>query len=266
VGLLRRARAAAFIVRALAFEAVRRYHSVLPDFLELYAGGPKKLGPVFAKDALLLFALTRMLMPDAVIEIGVGLAASDIAFAEALRLNGRGHLFAVDVRQSSIDRSRRLLRYHGLARFVTFFEGNSRDVSTRDQVAAAAGKAKILFIDGDHSFEGVRADFELFHELVADGGLIVFHDVGLFPSGDAALLAQIRHQGPGEGLVPNADGTGVYHRPGCARAMDWIVANHPEYSLVLLATLAEPCCGMAILQKTVKVFVAGAVGAHPAPA
>jgi cephalosporin hydroxylase len=259
---LSRARAAAFVVRAVAFEAVHRYHNVLPGFLELYAGGPNKLGPVFAKDASLLFALTRMLMPKAIIEIGVGLAASDIAFAEALRQNGRGHLFAVDVTQFSIDRSRRLLGYHGLARFVTFFKGNSRDVSTRDQVAAMAGKAEILFIDGDHSFEGARADFELFHELVADGGVIVFHDVGLFPSGDAALLARIRPGTPDEGLVPNADGTGVYHRPGCARAMDWIVANHPEYSLLLLATLAEPCCGMAILQKTVKVFVTSAADAR----
>jgi predicted O-methyltransferase YrrM len=263
---LSRARGVAFVARALAFEAVRRYHNVLPSFLQLYAGGPKKLGPVFAKDALLLFALTRMLMPNAIIEIGVGLAASDVAFAEAIRQNGRGHLFAVDLRESSIDRSRRLLGYHGLARFVTFFEGNSRGLPTRDQVAAAASKAEILFIDGDHSFEGVRADFELFHELVADGGVIVFHDVGPFPSGDAALLAQIRHRAPDDGLVPNADGKGIYHRPGCARAMDWIVANHPEYSLLLLSTLAEPCCGMAILQKTAKVFVTSTVEAPPATA
>lgn len=253
-------------MRAAAFEAVRRYHNAVPSFLELYAGGPNKLGPVFAKDAVFLFALTRMLMPKSIIEIGVGLAASDIAFAEALRQNDRGHLFAVDMSQFSIDRSRRLLGYHGLGRFVTFFKGDSRDSSVRDHVAAMAGSAEILFIDGDHSFEGARADFEIYSSLVADRGVIVFHDVGPFPSGDVALLDRIRTGTPDERLVPNADGTGVYHRPGCAQAMDWIVAKHPEYSLLFLHTLAEPCCGMAVLQKIAKVFVPGAVGAHLATA
>ncbi len=254
------------MVRAVAFEAVHRYHRILPGFVELYAGGPNRLGPVFAKEASLLYALTRLLMPGTIIEIGVGPAGSDIAFAEALRQNGRGHLFAIDMQQFWIDRSRQLLRFHGLARYVTFFKGNSRDVSTRERVAAAAGKAQILFIDGDHSFEGARADFELFHQLVADGGVIVFHDVGPFPASAGALLARMHAAAPDEMLVPNSDGTGVYHRPGCAQAMDWIVANHPEYSLLLLHTLAEPCCGIAILQKKVKVFVPAEVAPHPATA
>ena len=34
-----------------------------------------------------------------------------------------------------------------------------------------------LFIDGDHRYEGVSQDFELYSPLVADGGLIGFHDI-----------------------------------------------------------------------------------------
>lgn len=34
-----------------------------------------------------------------------------------------------------------------------------------------------LFIDGDHSYNGVKADFENYAPLVRPGGLIVFHDV-----------------------------------------------------------------------------------------
>jgi predicted O-methyltransferase YrrM len=34
-----------------------------------------------------------------------------------------------------------------------------------------------LFIDGDHSYEGVKKDFELYSTLVRKGGLIVFHDI-----------------------------------------------------------------------------------------
>ncbi|WP_343302860.1 class I SAM-dependent methyltransferase [Chitinophaga niabensis] len=34
-----------------------------------------------------------------------------------------------------------------------------------------------LFIDGDHSYNGVKADYENYAPLVRSGGLIVFHDV-----------------------------------------------------------------------------------------
>lgn len=35
----------------------------------------------------------------------------------------------------------------------------------------------LLFIDGDHSYEGVKTDYQLYSPLVASGGLIAFHDI-----------------------------------------------------------------------------------------
>lgn len=35
----------------------------------------------------------------------------------------------------------------------------------------------VLYLDGDHSYEGIKADFELFSPLVRPGGIIVFHDI-----------------------------------------------------------------------------------------
>jgi cephalosporin hydroxylase len=35
----------------------------------------------------------------------------------------------------------------------------------------------LLFIDGDHTFEGVKKDWEMYSPLVRSGGLVVFHDV-----------------------------------------------------------------------------------------
>ena len=37
-------------------------------------------------------------------------------------------------------------------------------------------KIKLLFIDGDHSYEGVKKDYELFWPKLEKGGFIVFHD------------------------------------------------------------------------------------------
>jgi len=39
------------------------------------------------------------------------------------------------------------------------------------------GKVDFLFIDGDHTYEGVKADFEMYSPLVRPGGLVVFHDI-----------------------------------------------------------------------------------------
>jgi predicted O-methyltransferase YrrM len=37
----------------------------------------------------------------------------------------------------------------------------------------------LLYIDGDHSYEGVKADFNMYSGLVRPGGLIMFHDIAL---------------------------------------------------------------------------------------
>jgi len=39
------------------------------------------------------------------------------------------------------------------------------------------GKVDFLFIDGDHTYEGVKADFEMYAPLVRPGGRVVFHDI-----------------------------------------------------------------------------------------
>jgi predicted O-methyltransferase YrrM len=38
-------------------------------------------------------------------------------------------------------------------------------------------KLDLLFIDADHSYAGVRADFEMYSPLVRSGGLVAFHDI-----------------------------------------------------------------------------------------
>ncbi|HXA13920.1 MAG TPA: class I SAM-dependent methyltransferase [Opitutaceae bacterium] len=57
--------------------------------------------------------------------------------------------------------------------------GSSIDPRILSRVAARLGSEKVdlLFIDGDHSYEGVKADFQLYCPWVRPGGLVVFHDI-----------------------------------------------------------------------------------------
>lgn len=62
---------------------------------------------------------------------------------------------------------------------IKFIEGDSHKKEIFDKVVEELGGAKVdfLFLDGDHSYEGVKQDFEMYSPLVRDGGLIGFHDV-----------------------------------------------------------------------------------------
>jgi predicted O-methyltransferase YrrM len=72
--------------------------------------------------------------------------------------------------------------YRGFGRdhqSVHVIRADSHEVSTVEDVRRRLpdGKVDFLFIDGDHSYEGVRRDFELYSPLVAPGGLVAFHDI-----------------------------------------------------------------------------------------
>jgi predicted O-methyltransferase YrrM len=34
-----------------------------------------------------------------------------------------------------------------------------------------------LFIDGDHTYQGVKQDFQMYSPLVKKGGIVAFHDI-----------------------------------------------------------------------------------------
>ena len=57
--------------------------------------------------------------------------------------------------------------------------GNSHSPDFRAQVARELNNTKVdfLFIDGDHTEEGVTADYMEYKEFVRPGGLIAFHDI-----------------------------------------------------------------------------------------
>ena len=50
------------------------------------------------------------------------------------------------------------------------------------KTALAGDQIDLLFIDGDHTYDGVRQDFEMYGPLVREGGLIALHDIVPNPS------------------------------------------------------------------------------------
>jgi len=62
---------------------------------------------------------------------------------------------------------------------IRFIRSDSHAGETRKMVEEACGHRPVdfLFIDGDHSYEGVKKDYEMYSSLVRNGGIIAFHDI-----------------------------------------------------------------------------------------
>jgi len=69
-------------------------------------------------------------------------------------------------------------------------EGDSHNPSTADEVKrlGPAGGFDVVFIDGDHSYDGVRSDTLRFARLARPGGVVVFHDIQPLRSDDVSGL------------------------------------------------------------------------------
>jgi MMP 1-O-methyltransferase len=160
-----------------------------------------------------------------VVEIGVYEGSSAVVLCEVLDAGAELHL---------IDP----FGHHGWALPAGWgaTEGASRRVVARarrrargprlewhvDYSAAVAarwqGDVDLVFIDGDHSEEGVRADWEGWHEFVAPGGAVLFHDARLTQAGGRGL--------PGPTAVVDSLFRGPSALPGwqIAREADRMVA------------------------------------------
>ena len=80
----------------------------------------------------------------------------------------------------------RISLYKGFAKArqrIYLLRRDSHDYETLYAVKKILGRNKLdfLFIDGDHSYEGVKKDFIMYSPLVREGGVIAFHDIVKHP-------------------------------------------------------------------------------------
>ena len=67
---------------------------------------------------------------------------------------------------------------------ICLIRANSHEKGTLEKVKSILGDRKLdfLFIDGDHTYEGVKKDFEMYSPLVKKGGVVALHDIVRHPS------------------------------------------------------------------------------------
>jgi cephalosporin hydroxylase len=156
---------------------------------------PKRIAEIGTATGGTLFMLTQVAAPDATI-VSVDLPGGKLGGASSSVRNRYPHWRA------------RLYRGFGRdGQSVHIIQADSHDPSTVEKVRRRLpeGELDFLLIDGDHSYEGVCRDFELYSTLAADGGLVAFHDIvpshpgGHGDPGDVpAFWSEVRNHRPVE--------------------------------------------------------------------
>ncbi len=130
----------------------------------------------------LLYGWVRSTRPAVIVEIGSARGRSACAMALACRQNGTGRVYGIDPHTandwtdggtggSTYDFFVGRLRRYRLTVWCEVIR------ATSDQAAATWDRPiDLLFIDGDHTYEGVRRDYELFAKWVRPRGMVAFHD------------------------------------------------------------------------------------------
>ena len=79
---------------------------------------------------------------------------------------------------------------------ISLIRANSHNPKTLEKIEGILGRQKLdfLFIDGDHTYEGVMRDFEMYSSLVRKGGIIAFHDIVPGPPKNVGAVPQFWHQ------------------------------------------------------------------------
>ena len=138
------------------------------------AAGAMQKGGEFA--ALLEIASWQPRM-DTIMEIGSAVGGTLLAWRRAFP-NAR--VLAVDLPGGPYSTGAPIVTPEGVELIV----GDSHKPETLATSKAALGETQVdlLFIDGDHTFNGVRSDFAMYGPLVRPGGIIAFHDICQHPA------------------------------------------------------------------------------------
>lgn len=115
--------------------------------------------------------------PETVLEIGT--LRGGTFYVWSRHLDTAEQLVSLDLPGRDLKQRRDdLLHEFAPSKDVGVVRGNSHTKETFEETAETLdGKADFLFIDGDHTYEGVKDDFETYKELAADDAIVAFHDI-----------------------------------------------------------------------------------------
>lgn len=158
----------------------------------------------------LLYHLAKVAPSRPILEIGSYLGASAYFLAAARdRVDYEGQVICIDTWQNDA-------MTEGARDTFAQFRANTRSFTERitplrgyshDVVEAARALAPegigMLFIDGDHSWESVRRDWDCYRYLLGPGAIVAFHDIGWAEGVQRVVCEEVEPLVDESGALPN---------------------------------------------------------------
>lgn len=124
-----------------------------------------------------LLRLLEAQKPKTMLEIGTYRGGTLFLFSRVSSPAAR--IISLDFRYPSPEYFKSLSKLAARGQNIRCIQADSHAPETLQRINRLLGGQPLdfLFIDGDHSYAGVKRDFELYAPLVRPGGIIAFHDI-----------------------------------------------------------------------------------------
>lgn len=155
-------------------------YSILQKF-KLFKLGIKKWDiPTYttANELLKLYELAKLLKPNSIgVEIGSYIGASSLLIANGL--SGQSKLYCIDTWENDAMAEGNWDTYGVFQKNISQVKNKIIPLKSNSVDAAKDFDKQIdfLFIDGDHSYEGAKADVDSWFGKLKSGGIIIMHDI-----------------------------------------------------------------------------------------
>jgi predicted O-methyltransferase YrrM len=163
-------------------ELIELSHQAFVGIPSRYIGWSIKPAQVHQEIEALL-AIVEKSKIDTMLEIGT--CSGGTLFLFSRMLNRSAKLISLDMPEGKFGfgyRDYKRSFYTNFARdnqtvYLLREDSHAKESLNKIKAILKGKKLDFLFIDGDHTYEGVKKDFEMYSPLVRKGGLIAFHDV-----------------------------------------------------------------------------------------
>ena len=138
------------------------------DWLLVSNATNKGLAMLQFNEAAFLFRLVRSRPAAQILEIGRCYGGSTFLFAVAGDRDSK--VTSIDIAPQNDELLQSALQQNGLANKIELI------VSDSEKVEVGSAFYDLVFVDGDHSYDGVSSDYEHWKKAVRPGGFLAFHN------------------------------------------------------------------------------------------
>jgi len=149
---------------------------------------------------LFLASIIKMAKYITVLEIGVFEGETTQHLINALPQGG--HYVGIDINDYRTNATKAAMTSKGKA--IDFVLGNSLEELNK----LPSGHFDLIFVDGDHSWEHVVKEFKLVEKVLANGGVIAYHDT-IHLDGPRKLVEYAAHFGYKNITLNTTEGRGI---------------------------------------------------------